>query len=202
MDQFYDACVHCPSPNVTALGVEKAKPIAGRLGDARRRPDRRVAPIVDVLQHHLHAIGEADLGLPAEVALNLGNVGPGAIRFPRTFRDLHGGRRSQKPHQLVDADRPPAPNVVDFADFVTLGDRDQRIDHIGHESKVPGLLAIADHRERLAGQQLGQENPEHRAISAAGARTRPVDVEEPHRHRRKPVDLGPVHDQLLAQIFR
>src|ERR1700674_826673 len=38
------------------LGVEKAKPVAGRLGDARRRPDRRIALIVDIRQHHLHAV--------------------------------------------------------------------------------------------------------------------------------------------------
>src|SRR5580704_9431590 len=187
---------HC-----AALGVEKAEPVAGRLGDARRRPHRRVAPIIDVLQHHLHAVGKADLGLPAQVALNLGNVGPSAIRFSGAFGNAHGRRRPQMPDQFVDADRPPAPNIVDFADFVTLGDRDQRIDHIGHEGKVPGLLAVADHGQRLAGQELSQENTEHRAISPAGARPRPVNVEETHRHRRQPVDLGPMHDELLAQIF-
>src|SRR5580692_6448163 len=183
------------------LGVEKAEPVAGRFRNARRRPYRRIAPIVDILQHHLDAVGEADLGLPAQVALNLGDVGPGAIRFSGAFGDAHGRRRAQKPDQLVDADRPPAPNIVDFADFVTLGDRDQRIDHVGHEGKIPGLLAVADDGQRLAGQELSQENPEHRAISPAGARPRPVNVEETHRHRRQPVDLGPMHDELLAQIF-
>src|SRR5580704_16372982 len=92
------------------LGVEKAKPVAGRFRDARRRPDRRVAPIVDVLEHHLHAVGKAYLGLPSQVALNLGNVGPCAIRLSGAFGDAHGRWRPQKPHQLVDADRPPAPN--------------------------------------------------------------------------------------------
>src|ERR1700692_400406 len=179
------------------LGVEKAEPVAGRLGDARRRPDRRVAPIVDVRQHHLHAIGKADLGMPPEVALNLGNVGPSAIRFSGAFGDAHDRRRPQKPHQLVDADWPPAANIVDFGDFVTLGDRDQRIDHIGQQGKVPGLLAVADHCERLSGQELSQENPEYRAISPAGARPRSVNVEETHRHRRKPVNLGPMDDELL-----
>src|SRR6202451_891454 len=183
------------------LGVEKAKPVAGCFRDARRRPDRRVAPIVDVLEHHLHAVGKAYLGLPSQVALNLGNVGPGTIRFSGAFGDAHGRRRPQKPHQLVDADRPPAPNIVDFADFVTLGHRDQRIDHVGHEGKVPGLLAVADHGQRLTGQQLSQENPEHRAISPTGACPRPVNVEETHRHRRQPVDLVPMHDELLAQVF-
>src|SRR5580693_2389428 len=183
------------------LGIEKAEPIAGRFGNARCRPHRRVAPIVDVLQHHLHALGKADLGLPSEVALDLGNVGPSAIRFSGAFGDAHGRRRPQKPDQLVDADRPPAPNIVDFADFVTLGDRDQRIDHVGHEGKIPGLLAVADHGQRLPGQQLSQENTEHRAISPAGARAGPINVEETHRHRRQPVDLGPMHDELLAQIF-
>src|SRR5258708_1135454 len=129
------------------LGLEKAKPVPGRRGDAGRRPDRRVAPIVDVGQHHLHAFGKADLGLPPEVALNLGYVGPGAIRFSGAFGNLHGRRRPQKPDQLVDADGPPAANIVDFADFVTLGDRDQRIDHVGHEGEVSGLLAVADHGE-------------------------------------------------------
>src|SRR6202045_2017525 len=183
------------------LGVEKAEPVAGRFRNARPRPHRRVAPIVDVLQHHLHAVGKADLGLPAQVALNLGNVGPGAIRFSGAFGDAHGRRRAQKPDQLVDADRPPAPNIVDFADFVTLGDRDQRIDHVGHEGKIPGLLPVADYGQRLAGQELSQENTEHRAISPAGARPRPVNVEETHRHRRQPVDLSPMHDQLLAQVL-
>src|ERR1700722_14322447 len=183
------------------LGVEKAEPVAGRFRNARRRPHRRVAPIVDVLEHHLHAVGKAYLGLPSQVALNLGNVGPCAIRLSGAFGDAHGRRRPQKPHQLVDAERPPAPNIVDFADFVTLGDRDQRIDHVGHKGKIPGLFAIADHGQRLAGQELSQENTEHRAISPAGARPRPVNVEETHRYRRQPVDLGPMHDELLAQIF-
>src|ERR1700722_1350251 len=187
---------HC-----TALGVEKAEPVAGRFRNARRRPHRRVAPIVDILQHHLHAFGKADLGLPSQVALNLGDVGPGTIRFSGAFGDTHGRRRPQKPDQLVDADRPPAPNIVDFADFVTLGERDQRIDHIGHEGKIPGLLAVADHGQRLAGQELRQENPEHGTISPAGTRPRPINVEETHRHRRQPVDLGPMHDELLAQIL-
>src|ERR1700719_2024609 len=119
------------------LGVEKAEPVAGRFRNARRRPHRRVAPIVDILQHHLDAVGKADLGLPAQVALNFGNVGPGAIRFSGAFGDGHGRRRAQKPHQLGDADRPPAPNLVDFADFVTLGHRDPRIDHVGHAGKIP-----------------------------------------------------------------
>ena len=91
---------------------------------------------------------------------------------------MHRRGRSQLPHQLIDADRTTASHIVDFADFVTIGDRYQSVDGIADEGKIPCLLAIADDRKRLAGQKLGEKNSEHGAICAARARARTVNVEE------------------------
>ena len=95
----------------------------------------------------------------------------------------------------------PAAHIVDLADFVTLCDGDQGVDHVGNEGEVAGLLAIADDGQRLVGQELGEKNAEHRAIGSAGPRARSIDVEKAHRNGRQTIDLGPMHDQLLAEIF-
>ena len=155
-------------PQISAVGVKKAEPIARRVGDAGCGPYRGVTPVVDILQHHTDAVGKADLGLPPKLTADFPDIGPGAIRFARPFRDLYAWRRSKLPHQVVDADRLTTAHIVNFADFVTLRDGDQGIDHIGDEGEIPGLFAITDNCQRFLGQQLSEENAEYRAVGSTG----------------------------------
>src|ERR1700731_1771116 len=53
--------------------------------DRPRIPQRRLFPAVDVPQHHLHTLLEADLGLPAQHCDDLADVRECAVRFPRTL---------------------------------------------------------------------------------------------------------------------
>ena len=85
---------------------------------------------------------------------------------------MHRRRRPQQTNQFIDTNGVTASDVVDFADFVTFGNCDQRINDIADEGEIPGLLTIADDREGLAGEKLGAEKrrtPPHRFHSCVRA---------------------------------
>src|SRR3546814_9689869 len=60
---------------------------------------------------------------------------------------------------------------------------------------------LADNGERLAGQLLLEENAEHRAIGAGGARPGAIGVENADRIDRQPIDGLPVETGLLALVL-
>ena len=60
----------------------------------------------------------------------------------------------------------------------------ERVDRIGHEGEVPGLLAVSDDRQGSPAR-LGQKDTEHGAVSPASARPWSVNVEKAHRYRRQ-----------------
>ena len=77
----------------------------------------------------------------------------------------------------------------------------ERLGDVGHVEEVARLRAVADHRERLAGELLLEEHAEHRAVGARGARARAVGVEDADRVDRQLVDLVPVERRLLALVL-
>src|ERR1700722_12828549 len=180
---------------------QAAEPVRRRRRDPLRRPYRRIAPLVDVLAHDADTLGKGDPRRPAEMGADLADVREGAVGLARPLRDRDRRRRTEQTDQLVDAHRPAAADVVDFADLVALGDREQRIDDVAHEGEVAGLLAVAHDRERLAGHELGEKDAEHRAVAAARPCARPIHVEQAPRRGWQPIDARPVHDELLAEIF-
>src|SRR2546421_9464799 len=94
---------------------------------------------------------------------------------------------------IVAADIETRPYLVRF------GGAYQRVDRIGHIREITRLLAVADDGERLAGEQLSKEHAKNRAVGAAGARPRPVNIEETKGQRRQAVDLRPMHHLAFAQ---
>src|SRR5919197_5045499 len=98
------------------------EPVARRFGNAIDGPYRRIAPIIDMLEHDPNALSEGHLRRPAEFTVDLRDVGPGAIGFARTLVDVHGRRCAKQAHQLVDADRRSGADVVHLADAATIGD--------------------------------------------------------------------------------
>src|SRR4051794_29670870 len=58
------------------------------LADRRRVPQRGVAPVLDVRQDFPDPVFERDARRPAELALDAGNIGPGAIWLARPFRHV------------------------------------------------------------------------------------------------------------------
>src|SRR5262245_54633781 len=88
-----------------SLPAEIGEPVLCRFGDALRRPHGRVAPIVDRLEHVLHALLDGDAGLPGELGLDTRSVGEGAIGFSRPLGNVHGRRRLQELGQGVDGHR-------------------------------------------------------------------------------------------------
>src|SRR6516164_55137 len=127
-------------PPIFTPVAKKSKPVASSFGDARYGPHRCIAPIIDVLPHHAHALGEAHFRLPAKFTADFRDFGPGAIRFARTLRDMYRRRRSQQAYQFVHANWSPTPHVVNFANFVTFSGCDQGIDDVADKRKIPGLL--------------------------------------------------------------
>ena len=91
--------------------------------------------------------------------------------------------------------------VEDLVGLRGLGGHEIGPGHVGDEHEVPPLGAVADHRERLAVELLGQEDAEHRAVGAGRAHAGPIDVEHADRDHRQPVHLGPVQRRALAQVL-
>src|SRR4051812_44715938 len=60
------------------------EPFLRRFGNRVWIPDRRLAPVVDIGQHDLHAVLELRLRLPAEDAPYLLGLGEGAVGLART----------------------------------------------------------------------------------------------------------------------
>src|SRR2546430_13458104 len=68
-------------------------------------------------------------------------------------------------------------------------------------SEIARLAAVADNGQGLPRQLLCQEHAEHRAIGAAGARPRTVNIEQPQRGHWEVVDLPPMQQYLFAEIL-
>src|SRR5215471_18366913 len=51
-----------------------SKPVARRLGDAFRVPDRSIAPIVNIFQHHRDPVSKTHLRPPPQIALDLDDL--------------------------------------------------------------------------------------------------------------------------------
>lgn len=69
----------------TSVSPHELEPGAGRLGDRVGVPEGRVTPAFDVGEHSAHSLLEGDPRLPAEVAADLRDVGPRAVRLAGPF---------------------------------------------------------------------------------------------------------------------
>src|ERR671912_2104901 len=143
------------------LPAEIGEPILRRHGDRIRRPYRCVAPIVYDLQHVLHAVFNRHFRRPAEFGLDPAGISVCAIRLPRPLGNMDRLGRLEELGQVVDRDRVVTADIEAQAYLARFGGTNQGIDGIRDIGEVARLLAVADDGERLAGQQLGQEDAEH-----------------------------------------
>src|ERR1700722_2450592 len=67
-----------PDRGGLCISAEEFEPGCRRLCDRFGVPQRRVAPIIDVVEDAAHALLEGDFRLPAQLAADLGNIGEGA----------------------------------------------------------------------------------------------------------------------------
>jgi hypothetical protein len=180
---------------------KKPEPITRGSSDAGFGPYQRVAPVVNVVAHDPHPLRKADLRLPAEIPLNLRDVGPGAIWLSGSLRNVDGWRRAQQADQFIDADRSAATHIIHISALVARRNCRQGVDYVGDVSEVTALFPVTHDRERLAGRKLRQEHAKNRAVGSASAGSRTVNIEEPQRDRRQSVDLRPMQDELLAKVL-
>src|SRR5688572_12865001 len=121
---------------------QRLEPAGGRLGDRIRVPERRVSPVIDFGDDPAHAFVEAHRRSPAEIALNTGNVGVGAIRFAGALGDVHRGAAEQL-HQPVDRLRIPRSDVPHPAGQIRFAGGEERPRQVGGIDEVPRLRAVA-----------------------------------------------------------
>jgi hypothetical protein len=114
---------------------------------------------------------------------------------------VNGGRWTEQPNELIDADRLAGAYIVDFPWTAAIGCRKQRIDRIADKSEVARLSAVADNGQRLSGAELREKDSEDGSVGAAGPDARPINVEEPQRHRRQSIYPRPMKHELFAEIF-
>src|SRR5271169_1607250 len=115
------------------------EPVAGCLGDPLYGPYRSIAPIFDVIDHDPHPLGEAHLRLPTELGADLGNIGPGALGFPRPLGNVDGDRSAEQADELVNAGRSATPHIVCLPGSAAISRDQQRIDRIADEGEVARL---------------------------------------------------------------
>src|SRR3954471_18207736 len=127
-----------------AVRIQVSEPVAGRLGDGLRIPDGRTAPVLDRVDHDLHAVLETDRRVPVELASDLPGVGERAVRLAGPLRQV-GYISLEQLDQAVYAVGAPGPDVEDLALDRGAGRLDEGIGHVGDEGEIPGLRTIADH---------------------------------------------------------
>src|SRR5713101_6643877 len=75
-----------------AAGLSQVlEPVPRGLGDGVHRPDRRRAPVVDVVEHDLDAFLEAHRGLPAEPAADFRDIRLRAVGLTGSLGAMHHG---------------------------------------------------------------------------------------------------------------
>src|ERR1035441_4876325 len=169
------------------LSIQEGKPILRCLRDRSWVPNRRLAPVVNILEHGLHAILERNPRFPPQLRADSGDIGPGAFRFSRTFGNvdaLVANQSGEFSHRLGFA----SSKIVYALD--PIGDRRgiKSPRHVGDIKKIARLAAIAHNGQRLTRQFLRKHDPEDRAISSRGARPNSVSVEDADDIHRKAVD--------------
>ena len=133
--------------------------------------------------------------------MNLGDIGLGAIGLARAFRQI-GHVAAQDGDDLIDAFRVARADIHDLARHFALHRHDEGVDDIADKGEIAGLAAVADHGQRLAGELLREEHAEHGAVGTGGAGARAEDVEGAQAVAWQAVGAAPMHDILLAEIFR
>src|SRR2546425_3881000 len=142
------------------------EPLARRGLDLVDGPQRRAAPVLDVVQHDGDAALEAHGRLPTECAADLRDVGVRAVGLARALGQAHDVAAAEQLDEAVDALRATGPDVEDLA--TRVGARREQIGprHVGDEDEVARLRALADDGERVARQLLAQEHAEDGAVRA------------------------------------
>src|SRR5258708_12142652 len=72
--------------------AQVSEPVARCLGNAFGVPDRGIAPILYIVEHNPNAVGETYFRMPSQIALDLADVSPCAIRLPPPLRNLERPR--------------------------------------------------------------------------------------------------------------
>src|SRR5436190_19340536 len=106
--------------NLRTSGGKIVEPFLRRLGNRCGIPYRRVAPVVDVVQHDPHTLLERHTRSPAEHPLNLRGVGKGTVRLAGPLRNVHDGTANQR-RQLIDAVGVRAADIEDLAGDAAAG---------------------------------------------------------------------------------
>ena len=104
--------------------------------------------------------------LPAEIALDLRDVRPGAIRFAGTFRQMDDFAPPSNSTKRFTVCGLPAPRLKISFDAIGRRREEKGARHVGDEDEIAPLRAVADDGERLARELLREENAEHRAVGA------------------------------------
>src|SRR6476619_5239494 len=147
------------------LRPQSLEPGCRRLLDRFGIPQRCVAPILDFSQHQPHTLLERDERLPAEIALDLSNVGPGDIRPAWALRYIHH-RSADQLDQPADRLRGAGAKVPDFSALLGFAGQAKRFRDIAGVDEIPSLRPITNDREWLARKLLLEKHAEHRAVRA------------------------------------
>src|SRR6266481_1891502 len=100
------------------LTAEIREPVLGCLRNGLRRPHGRLSPIVYGFEHILHAILNGNARLPVEFLLDPPGIRESAVRFARSFWNMHRRRRLEElcevvyRHRVVTADIETQPYLV------------------------------------------------------------------------------------------
>ena len=90
------------------------------VGNGLRRPNRRLTPVVYVVQHDLHSVLKVDLGVPAKLSLDFRDVRPSTVGFARAFGNMHDFIRTQELNQAIHAVCVAAADVGNRASLVRI----------------------------------------------------------------------------------
>src|SRR5262249_13040038 len=160
-DELATGVIHHCSP----LSRQGPEPTGSRLGDRFRIPERCLAPVVDLGEDAPHALLEAHLLRPAEIAPDLGNIGEGAIRLARTLGNVDD-RPTEQFDEAVDRLRIARSPVPHLAVLVGLGGHLESFGYVGDVEEIPRLPSVAHDGEGLICELLLEKYAEYGAVGA------------------------------------
>ena len=137
---------------------------------------------------------------PTELRFDFSNIRMGTIWLPWSLRYINY-RTFEYFDETIDRYGFASSNIEDLTRVFTTGRQNKRLGHIAHIYEVSGLSTVANDGIRLACQLLGEKHTKYRPIGATGTGARPISVKDSEGNCWKVVNIGPVENELFAEIF-